>query len=159
MGTIQRRQKMVENRTNVVMITEEDIGQFLTEWDNVPSWVKTHLTATCPAHRYEGELKLDDEKLVFGGRDIKEGKSFELAIPFECITDVCFGFSEDLKTNTDPASGIVGPAPFAVCYRDNGNNKTVYLNTCSDNYTPHMYINNIRWYEELVEIVARHMNR
>jgi hypothetical protein len=150
---------MVENRTNVVMITEEDIGQLLNEWDNVPSWVKTHLTTKCPAHRYEGELKLDDENLVFGGRDMKEGKSFELEIPFERITDVCFGFSDDLQTNNDPAFGICGPAPFAVRYQDNGNNKTVYFNTCSDNYPPHMYINNIRWYEELVEIVAKHMNR
>jgi len=141
------------------MITEEDIGQLLNEWDNVPSWLKTNLTAKCPAHRYEGELKLNEENLVFGGRDMKEGKSFELEIPFDRIIDVCVGFSKDLKTNADPALGIDGPAPFAVRYRDNGNNKTVYFNTRSDNYPPHMYINNIRWYEELMEIVARHMNR
>jgi hypothetical protein len=150
---------MVENRTNVVMITEEDIGQLPNEWDNVPSWLKTHLTAKCRAHRYEGELRLENENLVFGGRDIGEGKRFELEIPFDRITDVCVGFSEDLMTNADPVFNIGGSAPFAVRYRDNGKDKTVYFNTCSDNYPPHMYVNNIRWYEELMEIVARHMNR
>ena len=146
---------MVENRTNVVMITEEDIEQLLTEWNDVPQWVKAHVKSRCPAHRYEGKLLLNDATLVFDGWDVKEKKQFEIEIPFDGIIDVYVGFSHDLQADIDPTFGIGGSVPFAVCYSVNGNNQTVYFNTCSDNYPPHRHINNIRWYQELDEIVTR----
>jgi len=155
-GRAKRRQKMVNNRANVVMITEEDIEQLLDEWSNVTAWVKTHVTAKRPAHRYEGELLLDGKRLVFGGRDIKEGKDFELQIPLDRIINVYVGFSKDLKEGTDTAFGIGGPMPFAVRYQHNGERQTLYFNTCSDNYPPHRQINNIWWYEELDKIIAKH---
>ena len=145
---------MIKNRTNAVMTTEEDIEQLLTEWNNVPAWVKAHVSSRCPAHRYEGELLLNGENLVFSGRDIKEGKDFKLEMPFDSITDVYVGFSEFLKASIDPAFGIGGPVPFAIRYQDNCKSQTVYFNTCSDNYLPHRHINNIRWYEALSEIVT-----
>ncbi len=147
---------MVNNKSNVVMITEEDIEQLLVQWNNVPAWVKAHLSARSPAHRYEGELLLDDENLVFGGRDIKEGKYFELEIPLENITDVHVGFSEHLQTSIDPAFGIGGPLPFVVGYQNNGQSQTAYFNTTGDNYPPHININNLRWYEVLDETVTRY---
>lgn len=147
---------MVNKRSNVLMIKEEDVEQLLCEWDDVPAWVKAHVSARRPAHRYEGELLLDDENLVFGGRDIKEGKYFELEIPLENITDVYVGFSEHLKASIDPAFGIGGTVPFVVCYQNNGKSQTAYLNTTGDNYPAHRNINNRRWYEMLSEIVARY---
>jgi len=147
---------MVTNRSNVLMIPEEDIEQLLYEWANVPGWIKAHVSAKCPAHRYEGELILDDGSLVFSGRDIREGKDFELEIPLDGITDVRVGFSEDLQASVDPAFGIGGPVPFAVRYQNNGRSQTLYFNTTSYNYPPHRNINNLRWYETLCEIVAKH---
>ena len=79
---------MVNSRSNVVMITEEDIEQLLIEWKNVPAWIKAHVSARRPAHRYQGELLLGNESLVFNGRDIKEGKAFAVEIPFDRIKDV-----------------------------------------------------------------------
>ena len=146
---------MDKNRTNAVMITEEDIKQLLTEWNNVPAWVKAHVSARCPAHRYEGELLIDDENLIFTGRDIKEGKYFELEIPLDGVTDVDVGFSEGPKASIDPAFGICGPAPFVVRYQDNGKSQTLYFNTCSDHYLPHTNIYNLRWYETLDEIATK----
>lgn len=147
---------MVNNKSTVLMITEEDIEQLLTQWNSVPAWVKAHLSARCPAHRYEGELLLDDENLVFGGRDIKEGKYFELEIPLENITDIHVGFSEHLKASIDPAFGIGGPLPFVVGYQDNGQSQTAYFTTTGDNYPAHRNINNLRWYETLSETVTEH---
>ena len=145
---------MINSRSNALMITEEDIEQLFSQWDNVPAWVKAHVSAKCPAHRYEGELLLDSESLVFSGRDIKEGNCFELKIPFGVINNVTIGFSEDLKASLDLAFGIGGPVPFAVSHQDNGRSGTVCFNTTSDNYLPHQHINNIRWYEMLSAIVA-----
>ena len=146
---------MVNNRSNVLMITEEDIEQLLSEWANVPAWVKAHVIAKCPAHRYEGELLIDGENLLFDGRDIKEGRVFGLKIPLDNITDVNVGFSEDLKASSDPAFGIGGPVPFVVRYQNNGKSQTAYFNTSDDNYPPHINVNNIKWYEMLDEIVAK----
>ena len=144
---------MVNKRSNVVMIAEEDIEQLLTEWSKVPAWVKAHLTVRCPAHRYEGKLTVDGESLVFGGRDMKEGEYSQLVISLDDVTDVTVGFGEELEATIDPAFGIGGTMPFAVHYRDNGRSQTVYFNTCADNYPPHQRIDNIRWYEELDQII------
>ena len=146
---------MITKRSNVMMIPEEDVKQLLCEWAIVPEWIKTHVSARCPAHRYEGELVLDNEKLVFSGRDIKVGKDFELEIPFDDITDVSLGFSENLKSSTDPAFGIGGPVPFVVRYQDNGNNRTVYFNTSFNNYLAHGDRTNRKWYETLDETVTK----
>lgn len=147
---------MVTRRSNVVMITEEDVEQLLYQWAIVPEWIKAHVLARCPAHRYEGELVIGDEKLVFSGRDIKAGEDFKLEIPFDGITDVYLGFSQDLKTSTDPAFGIGGPVPFAVCYQDNGRSQTIYFNTSFNNYLAHGETTNRKWYETLDEIVTKH---
>lgn len=147
---------MVNKRSNVVMITEADVEQLLSEWAIVPEWIKAHVSARCPAHRYEGELMIGDEKLVFSGRDIKTGKDTELEIPLDGISDVHLGFSEGLKPSTDPAFGIGGPVPFAVCYQDNGRSQTVYFNTSFSNYLAHGEATNRKWYETLDEIITKY---
>ncbi len=147
---------MVNKRSNVMMIPEEDIEQLLYEWAIVPEWIKAHVSARHPAHRYEGELKIEDEKLVFSGRDIKAGKDFELEIPLDGITDVHLGFNEHLKASIDPAFGIGGPVPFVVRYQDNGKNQTVYFTTSFSNYLTHGEATNRKWYETLDEIIARY---
>lgn len=147
---------MVNNRSNVLMITEEDVEQLVYEWAIVPEWIKTHVSARCPAHRCEGELLIEDDQLVFNGRDIKTGKDIELEIPLDGITDVYLGFSEHLKTNVDPAFGIGGPIPFVVRYQDNGKNQTIYFTTSFNNYLAHGEATNRKWCETLDEIINRY---
>ncbi len=65
---------MVGNRANVGMIGEEDIRVLVDEWERVPKWIKAHVGARRPAHRYEGELLLEEGAIMFTGRDIKEGR-------------------------------------------------------------------------------------
>ena len=146
---------MVKKSSSVLMITEEDIEQLLGEWAIVPAWIKAHVSARCPAYRYEGELMIDDESLVFRGRDIKVGKDYELQLPLNGITEVHVGFSERLKASIDPAFGIGGPVPFVVRYQDNGNSQTIYFNASFSNYLAHRDRNNLKWHATLDKIVTK----
>jgi len=65
---------MVNNVANVLMTTEKDIEQLITEWVNVLGWIKTHFPIKCLTHRYEGELMINGESLVFNGRDVRDEK-------------------------------------------------------------------------------------
>ena len=145
---------MVTNKTNAVMISEEDIEQLLAEWDNVPSWIKIHVSVKQPAHRCEGQLLLQDETLVFHGRDMKEGRDFQLEIPLDAITDVNMGFDEEVEARIAFDFGTGGFEPFTVRYQDNGENQTIYFNTYPDNYQPHMNFNNRKWYQMLEEMTT-----
>ena len=141
---------MINKTSWVLMITEEDIDQLLGEWERVPVWLKLHLKPRCPAHRYEGELTIDDEKVVFHGRDIKEGTDYGIEVPFARVTSVGFGFSDRLKKTFDPAFGIGGPTPFTIGYRDAaGDNHTVYFNTSFPNYVAYGDQVNFDCYETL----------
>jgi len=138
-----------------MMIGEEDIQELVREWGNVPEWVKSHLRAKYPAHRYEGEVTIDGDSLVFYGRDIKEGKDCELKIPLDFIEEVYLGFSDYLRSSIDLAFGMGGPAPLAVHYRDGDEEKTVYFNTGGDRYIPHVVMNNQLWCEWLNDTIKR----
>jgi hypothetical protein len=139
-----------------LMITEEDIRQLLSDWKNVPGWIKAQVSARQPAYRYQGELMIRGETLVFAGRDIKEGKDFILEIPLASITDVGRRFSDQLKASIDPAFGIGGPVPFAVRYQHDGKTDTLYFNTSFKSCFAHTEGNNRHWYEILYGITAKY---
>jgi len=145
---------MLKERTNAMMIMEEDIESLLAEWDKVPGWIKVHVAARRPAHRYEGQLVMDNGSLFFMGRDMKEGRPFELEIPLESVDDVALGFDERMQASIDPVFGNGGPVPFVVDFRENGQSRKAFVCTCADNYPAHMNTNNVRWYEMLDEAVA-----
>ncbi len=146
---------MVRERTNATMIMEEDIESLLTEWEKVPGWVKVHVSAKRPAHRYEGQLVMDEGSLSFRGRDMKEGKAFELEIPLEAIGDVGLGLDERMQASIDPVFGNGGPVPFAVDFSEDGHTRRAFFSTCADNYPAHMSVNNVKWYEMLDGILAK----
>ena len=146
---------MVRERANAIMIMEEDIESLLAEWDKVPNWIRVHVSARRPAHRYEGQLVMDDESLLFAGRDMKEGRPFELEIPLEAIDDVGLGFDERMEASMDPVFGNGGPVPFAVNFSEDGHTRRAFVSTCADNYPAHMNVNNVKWCEMLDEVVAK----
>jgi hypothetical protein len=146
---------MITKKSNVFMIFEEEIQKLVYEWIIIPDWIKAHVAPRCPAHRYEGELVLDNEKLYFSGYDIKVGRDFILEIQLNDIIDVSHSFSKNLKSNTDPAFGIGGPTPFVVRYQNNGNNRTVYFNTSFNNYLAEGERTNRIWYKTLDETVTK----
>jgi len=138
------------------MIDNKDVEQLLAEWDKVPTWIKIHVAVKQPAHRCEGQLSLRDATLVFHGRDMKEGRDFLLEIPLEAITEVNMGFDEEIEARIAFDFGNGGAEPFAVQYQDDGENHTVYFNTCPDNYQPHINFNNRKWCQMLEEMITGH---
>ncbi len=142
-------------RANAVMIGQDDIATMLDAWEDVPAWLKMHLAAKRPAHRYEGRLEADGDGLVFRGRDMKEGGSFEIEVPMAAITGVSLGFGTTIDSGVDPVFGNGGPVPFAVHYHDGGSDSTAYFNVLTDNYAPHITADNVRWYEMLGEALER----
>jgi hypothetical protein len=122
----------------------------------VPGWIKAQVSARQPAYRYEGELTIEDDTLVFAGRDIKEGRDFILKMPLASIANVGLRFSEQLKSSINPAFGIGGPVPFAVQYQHNGSSETLYFNTSFKSCFAHTEGNNRHWYETLYRVVAKY---
>jgi hypothetical protein len=109
------------------MITEEDIKQLLDEWNEVPAWIKAHVSAKYPPHRYVGELSLENESLIYRGRDIKEDKNYQLGIPLDNITKTEVGFSKQLEADNELVLGIGDTVSFVVRYHYQGNEYAVYF--------------------------------
>ncbi len=145
-------------RMNAVMIGEEDIAAMVDAWEDVPAWLKMHLAAKRPAHRYEGQLEADSDGLVFHGRDMKEGRSFEIEVPLAAIDKVSLGFGAAMDSGVDSVFGNGGPVPFAVHYHDGAGSRTAYFNVLADNFAPHITADNVRWYEMLGEALEQRVS-
>ncbi|MFC1964726.1 hypothetical protein ACFLWG_01805 [Chloroflexota bacterium] len=148
-----KRPMMANNRPNVLMSTEKDIGQLIREWYSVPAWIKTRLPVKCLTHRYEGELLINGESLVFKGRENRGGRDCKMELPLDSIIDTYLGFSERLTNSVDPAFDMKGPMPFVVRYRDNGNSETLYFTTTANNDLSRK--NNLEWYITLSKVVTK----
>ena len=141
------------SKTSAMMIKKDDIEQLLQEWSSVPQWVKAHVSTKSPPHRYEGELSIEGQCLVFQGRDVKEDRGFEEVIPFDSVTEVFLAFDERLHGSIDLSFGIGGPAPFIVRYEGKNGEQTAYFNTTLTNYPGQVASRNREWYETLENIV------
>ena len=151
-----KKNRVISKTSPALMITEEDITQLLSDWRSVPVWIKDHVSTRQPVHRYEGELLIEGETLVFIGHDIKENKDFYLEIPLSSVNDIGLRFSEQLKASIDRAFGIGGPVPFVVQYQHDGRSETLYFNTSFKSCFAHTEGNNRHWYETLYEILTKY---
>jgi len=154
-----RRIIMMNEISPALMIKKDDIEELLSEWSNVPQWVRAHISTRYPPHRYEGDLVIEGEYLVFRGHDIKEGKNFEEAIPLDSIIDVFWDCDEHLKGSIDPSFGIGGPVPFVVRYQSKGGEQVAYFNTYLNHYPIHIINGNRKWYETLRDITGHTARR
>ncbi len=150
---------MIDKISPALMIKKDDIEELLSEWSNVSPWVKAHISTRYPPHRYEGDLAIEGEYLVFRGRDIKEGQDFEELIPLDSIVDVFFDFDKHLEGNTDPSFGIGGPVPFVVRYQSQTGEQTTYFNIYHSHYPIHVVNGNRDWYETLKDITSHTSRR
>jgi len=141
------------SKTSAVMIKKDDMEQLLREWSNVSQWLKAHISTKSPPHRYEGDLAIEGQCLVFRGRDIKEVRDFEEVIPLDRIIEVLLAFDERLKGSIDFSFGIGGPAPLIVRYQSESREQVAYFNTSLSNYPVHIANRNREWYETLDDIV------
>jgi hypothetical protein len=110
---------------NSLMAYEEDIKN-----RTLLDWLKAHTSGFKPLHRYEGVFELNEEKIVFDGKDIKEDKKFRLGIPIKSITDLYLGW-DDIFTGF-PMSRAGDRAypwnkPLRVKYKSDLEERTIYL--------------------------------
>jgi hypothetical protein len=105
---------------NTLMAYKEDI-ESRGFWD----WIKAHTSFMKPLHRYEGLLELNEGKITFTGKDVKEDKIFNLEIVTKDITDIHFEF-DDIFTGWEDR-GAPWNKPLKLRYKSKEGEKTIYL--------------------------------
>jgi hypothetical protein len=110
---------------NSLMAYEEDIKD-----RSFRDWMKAHTSGFEPLHRYEGTLGLNEERITFDGKDVKEAKDFDIEIPLKDIADVYFGW-DDVFTGfpLTKAGERAYPwnKPLRLRYRGGQEERTIYL--------------------------------
>ena len=111
---------MILKKENTLLSFDEDIRN-----RSLIDWVKAHTSGFKPLHRYEGIFELNEGKLTFNGKDIKEGKEFSLEIKVEKIIEVYYGFDEVFKGREERA--WPWNKPLRIRFKENSAEKTIYL--------------------------------
>ncbi len=90
-------------------------------------WLRAHTSWLKPLHRYEGTLKLTEEKLSYSGKDVKKEEKIDLEIPLKNIENYHHGFDETFRRREDRQIGLFGFAPLKIKYVTEGENKKIYF--------------------------------
>lgn len=72
-----------------MLISEEDIDAEMLK--RLRAKIVTQML---PPHRYDGILVLNDDGIIFDGKDILDGSRFRLVIPLSSIIDIHLGYDE-----------------------------------------------------------------
>jgi hypothetical protein len=107
-------------KENTLLAFEENIRN-----RSFMDWVKAHTSGFKPLHRYEGILEIRKDRLIFYGKDVKDGEEFKLEISFKDIIDVYYGFDEIFKGREERA--WPWDKPLRIRFRMNEIEKTIYL--------------------------------
>jgi len=105
---------------NTLLAFDEDVKQ--RSWVD---WLKAHTSGFKPLHRYEGTFKLNRDRVIFEGREIKNRGEIKLEIPLKNITDVYYGFDKVFRGLEE--SAWPWNKPFRIKFYQVGTEKTVYL--------------------------------
>ncbi len=76
-------------KERALLISEEDIDAEMLK--RLRAKIVTQML---PPHRYDGILVLNDDGIVFDGKDILDGSRFRLVIPLSSIVDIHLGYDE-----------------------------------------------------------------
>src|SRR5688500_8631619 len=112
-------------------------------------WIKVHLTYEKPVHRYEGNLILYPNKLIFSGVDIQTEKEYFIEIAKEDVEKVQLGFDDIYQVREDRLMGD-GFQPLRLDFINNGIHTTAYMIIEFDRAERRAYKNN-DWFDELVK--------
>ena len=105
---------------NTLLSFDEDIKE-----RSLIDWFKAHISGFKPLHKYEGILELLEEKLVYAGKDIKDGKELKLEIKLKDIIDVYLGFDEIFKGREERA--WPWNKPLRIKFKQDDVERTIYL--------------------------------
>ncbi len=128
-------------KDKVLMAYKEDIKHrgFL-------DWLKAHTSFVKPLHRYEGNITLSDEKIVFDGKDIKTKNDSAIEINKIDVTDVYLGFDDVFRRREDRSLGI-SFQPLRIVFSKDEKEYILYL--IIDFNRLLRATKNEEWYEEL----------
>lgn len=119
----------------------EDIG-FLEK-------IKVHISYEKPPHRYEGNLNLYPNKLIFSGTDIRDERDYFLEIAREDLININIGFDDTYKESFDRLAGN-GFQPIRLEFREKDIITQAYLIIEFDRLEQRRYKNE-DWYQVLSE--------
>jgi hypothetical protein len=125
----------------VLMAYKEDI-----EHRGFLDWMKAHTSFVKPLHRYEGNITLSDEKIVFDGKDIKTKNDCAIEINKIDVTDIYLGFDDVFKRGEDRSLGI-SFQPLRIVFSKDEKEYILYL--IIDFNRLLRATKNKEWYEEL----------
>ena len=125
----------------VLMAYKEDIKHrgFL-------DWLKAHTSFVKPLHRYEGNITLSDEKIVFDGKDKKTKNDCAIEINKIDVTDIYLGFDDVFKRGEERSLGI-SFQPLRIVFSKDEKEYILYL--IIDFNRLLRATKNKEWYEEL----------
>jgi len=112
---------MVIKNTSTLMAFEEDIHN-----RGFMDWLVAHTSFFKPLHRYEGELSLLNDRIVFYGDDKKKKQKYSLQINKKDVTDIFHGFDNVFKRGEDRALGI-SFKPLRINFIKNDSPTAIYL--------------------------------
>ncbi len=133
---------------NSLMAYEEDIKS--RSWID---WLKAHTSGFKPLHRYEGVLEMNDNELIFNGKDVRDDREFQLKIPLKSIIDVHYGFDEVFKGREERA--WPWNKPLRIKYQSENGEKTIYLFAHFHHKKGIRASDNKEVYEKLREIIRK----
>jgi hypothetical protein len=125
----------------VLMAYKEDIKHrgFL-------DWMKAHTSFVKPLHRYEGNIILSHEKIMFDGKDTKTKNDYAIEINKMDVTDIYLGFDDVFKRGEDRSLGI-SFQPLRIIFSKDEKEYILYL--IIDFNRLLRASKNKEWYEEL----------
>lgn len=107
---------------NSLLAYDEDIKN-----RSVVEWLTAHTSFLKPLHRYQGILKVDEEAIVFDGKNKKGYIDFNITILIDNITDIYLGYDEVFRRREDRSLGLRGFEPLRIRFETKRGEKTIYL--------------------------------
>mgnify|MGYP006987896206 CR=1 FL=1 len=134
--------EMIAKKEKALMSFDIDIKN-RTFWE----WAKAHTSLAKPLHRYEGEIILEEDRIVFHGINKQSRKDFKNVIMKERVTDITMGFDRNFKRREDRSLGLAFK-PLRISFSENGKKKIMYLII---SFNPLLRSsNNQDWYDTLI---------
>jgi Arc/MetJ-type ribon-helix-helix transcriptional regulator len=142
---LEQRVPLQTKTVGALWIFEDEIGQ-----KDFGDWFAAHTSFMLPIHRYNGEIRLFDDALVFYGKHAKTGKTEVVAVPFQSVVGVFVGFDEAYRRR-ETRGGFNHEAPLRIDYKDGNSVRTVYVFVDFDRVTRSN--KNQEWFEFLQRII------
>lgn len=133
----------------MLMKEEKVLMAFDTDIKNrtLGEWARAHTSLAKPLHRYEGEITLEEDRIVFHGINKQTRRDFLKVIMKDTVTDVQIGFDRVFKRREDRSLGLAFK-PLRISFRENENIRMMYLII---SFKPiRRSSNNQEWYDILI---------